>query len=84
MEEAGEADQERLAGVEGVSRPLEVWADSRMMMPDGNAPRTSNIMKHPELAATFEAIAKDGKDGFYKGRIAQGMSEADKCFWRRS
>lgn len=28
-------------------------------------------MKFPDLAVTFRSIAKDGKDGFYKGRIAQ-------------
>ena len=31
-------------------------------------------MKHPELARTFEAIAQQGHDGYYKGRIAQGKS----------
>jgi gamma-glutamyltranspeptidase len=36
------------------------------------APLASNIMKHPELARTFEAIAEGGHDGYYKGRIAQG------------
>ena len=29
-------------------------------------------MQHPELADTFEAVAKQGKEGFYTGRIAQG------------
>jgi gamma-glutamyltranspeptidase len=32
-------------------------------------------MKHPELAATFEAVAEQGPKGFYTGRIAEG-----KCF----
>jgi gamma-glutamyltranspeptidase len=36
-------------------------------------PLASNIMQHPELAATFEAVAEHGHDGFYKGRIAQGQ-----------
>lgn len=27
---------------------------------------------HPELADTFEAVAKRGKDGFYTGRVAEG------------
>ena len=36
------------------------------------APLPSNIMQHPELAATFEAVATHGRDGYYKGRIAQG------------
>jgi gamma-glutamyltranspeptidase/glutathione hydrolase len=28
-------------------------------------------MTHPELADTFEAVAKHGREGFYKGRIAE-------------
>lgn len=47
-------------------------ADGRMMMPDGNVPLASHIMRHPELAATFEAVAEQGTKGFYTGRIAQG------------
>jgi gamma-glutamyltranspeptidase len=30
-------------------------------------------MTHPELAATFEAVAELGREGYYKGRIAQGQ-----------
>jgi len=41
------------------------------MLLDGRAPLPGEVMKFPELAATFRSIAKDGKDGFYKGRIAQ-------------
>jgi hypothetical protein len=39
-----------------------------------SAPLASNIMKHPELAATFEAVADHGHAGYYQGRIAQGRS----------
>ncbi|KAL1410791.1 hypothetical protein Q8F55_001733 [Vanrija albida] len=42
-----------------------------MMLPDGTPPKQSNIMKHPELARTFEAIAEHGAKGFYTGRIAE-------------
>ena len=31
-------------------------------------------MTHPELAATFESVAEHGRDGYYKGRVAQGES----------
>jgi gamma-glutamyltranspeptidase/glutathione hydrolase len=37
-------------------------------------PLPSHIVTHPELARTFEAVAKHGKEGFYKGRIAEGVS----------
>ncbi|WWD19860.1 gamma-glutamyltransferase [Kwoniella shandongensis] len=44
-----------------------------MMMPDGNPPLPSHVMTHPELADTFEAVAEHGREGFYKGRIAQAI-----------
>ena len=37
-----------------------------------NPPLPSHIVTHPELARTFEEVATHGKDGFYKGRIAEG------------
>ncbi|KAK1922255.1 putative lincomycin-condensing protein lmbA [Papiliotrema laurentii] len=44
-----------------------------MMGPNDSAPLPSHITTHPELADTFEAVAKHGHDGFYKGRIAQAI-----------
>ncbi|MDA3905098.1 MAG: gamma-glutamyltransferase [Bacteroidales bacterium] len=40
-------------------------------MPNGKAPAKGEIFKNPRLAKTFEAIAKGGRDAFYKGEIAQ-------------
>jgi gamma-glutamyltranspeptidase/glutathione hydrolase len=38
---------------------------------DGRAPRLGEVFRNPDLARSLEFIAKDGRDGFYKGGIAQ-------------
>jgi gamma-glutamyltranspeptidase / glutathione hydrolase len=35
------------------------------------APRQGQVMRFPDLAETFKTLVREGKDGFYKGRIAQ-------------
>ena len=37
------------------------------------APRSGEIMKMPTLAETYKQLATKGKDGFYKGRIADAI-----------
>ncbi|WP_128546383.1 gamma-glutamyltransferase [Larkinella soli] len=37
---------------------------------DGKAPAENQVFKNPDLAATYEKIAKGGRDAFYKGAIA--------------
>jgi gamma-glutamyltranspeptidase len=41
------------------------------MLLNGRAPKAGEIMTFPELAETFKAVAKEGKKGFYQGRIAE-------------
>jgi gamma-glutamyltranspeptidase/glutathione hydrolase len=41
------------------------------MLINGEGPHSGQIMKNPTLARTFEEIVDHGKDGFYKGRVAE-------------
>lgn len=40
-------------------------------MPNGKTPEKGELFKNPYLANTYEAIAKKGRDEFYKGSIAK-------------
>lgn len=45
------------------------------MLLNGKAPLQGQIIKLPNLARTFKEVATHGKDGFYKGRVAQAIVE---------
>ena len=40
-------------------------------MSDGAIPKKGEVFKNPDLAGTYEKIAKGGRDAFYKGAIAR-------------
>jgi gamma-glutamyltranspeptidase/glutathione hydrolase len=40
-------------------------------MPNGYVPRKGEMFRNPRLASTYEAIAENGRDEFYKGNIAK-------------
>ena len=46
---------------------------ARLYLQGGKAPSTGTLHRLPQLANTLEAIARDGRDAFYTGRIAEDM-----------
>lgn len=58
-------------GWQGAFVSLSQWPDSkRVYLKDGRPPRVGEIMQLPELAATYRLLAAEGRDAFYKGKIA--------------
>ena len=49
----------------------EASPDGNEMLLNGRAPLPGQLMTFPALAQSFREIATHGKDGFYKGRIAE-------------
>lgn len=57
------------------SRGFGSWPNFKdTYMPGGLAVQKGDLFKNPRLANTLELIAKEGKDAFYKGEIAQKIS----------
>jgi gamma-glutamyltranspeptidase / glutathione hydrolase len=48
---------------------------AEIFMPGGRAPREREIFRNPALAATYAALAEDGRDAFYKGEIARTIAD---------
>src|SRR5262249_26839313 len=71
--ESGFPVSEIIAGSwRGSEKSLSKWANSaKTFLPDGRAPREAEIYRNPNLARTLRAIASEGCDVYYRGRIAQ-------------
>lgn len=48
------------------------------MLLNGRAPLPGEVMQFPDLAQTFRSLVSEGKDGFYKGRVAEAIVELIK------
>ena len=48
-------------------------AAKRIFLPGGEAPKAGSLHRQPQLAATLEKIASDGRDAFYTGAVAEDM-----------
>ena len=61
----------------GSSYQLKKDPESRRIYFQNNKPvAIGSLMKRPDLAKTFEAIAKEGKDGFYDGWVAKKIQSS--------
>src|SRR5205814_1721295 len=53
-------------------RKLAQYDDAaRTFLANGKAPRAGEVFRNPKLARSYREIAQHGRDGYYKGRIAQ-------------
>ena len=48
-------------------------AAAEIFLQDGKPPRIGYLIRQQALAATIDAIAKQGRDGFYRGPVAETM-----------
>ena len=57
----------------GVERQLNHSLNGRELTIDGRAPRAGEIFRNPNLARTFEIVARGGKQAYYEGEIADAI-----------
>jgi gamma-glutamyltranspeptidase/glutathione hydrolase len=64
-------DSVRSRSIDSDRERLYLFPASRaQFLPGGQAPAVGSTFKQPDLAATLAAIRDHGRDGFYKGRVA--------------
>jgi len=45
-----------------------------LYLPGGNPPEVGSLLRNPALAETLQRIGREGKDGFYRGPVAERLS----------
>ncbi len=48
---------------------------AEIYMPNGETPSAGEIFRNPALGETLETIGREGRDAFYKGRIARSIDQ---------
>lgn len=55
-------------------------------LPDGKPPLAGDVFKNPDLARSYELLAREGRDAFYRGALTETMvtyCERVGCFLRQ-
>jgi gamma-glutamyltranspeptidase/glutathione hydrolase len=52
---------------------------ARLYLPEGRAPAVNSRLPNPDLARTLGLLARDGRDGFYKGPVAEALVSASEA-----
>lgn len=65
-----------LVGALGGRPELAAQAAARCLYPKDNPPAVGERLRRPDLASTLEAIATQGRDGFYLGGAGKGIMNA--------
>ena len=61
------------------SAPAGAWPhcvtipSARLFLDEGDLPAEGHLLRQPELAQTLERLASNGRDGFYRGELAQKL-----------
>ena len=67
----------------GAERQLKSAPNGHELTIDGRGPKAGEIFRNPNLARTFEIVARRGKSAFYQGEIAEAIvgviKEAGGC-----
>lgn len=68
------------AGWNASRKTLAKWPDTaRVYLPNGKAPAMGEIVRLPELAASYRMIADQGREAFYRGPIAAEIDRFSKA-----
>jgi gamma-glutamyltranspeptidase / glutathione hydrolase len=75
MAREGEPVPQTIAGAWGRSIRLmgQKPGFAEVFLPGGRAPKEGEVFKNPALARAYEALARGGRDVFYKGEIARDL-----------
>jgi gamma-glutamyltranspeptidase/glutathione hydrolase len=78
--ESGSPVPEMIAGYWRASRRKLAMDEgsAKVFLPHGQVPSVGQLFKNPALAASYREFAKNGRDAFYRGRIAQRLAEYSK------